>query len=175
MIGTIIEKIPGIRYRKAQIAAMAYRKAFGALGEGSVIIRPLMLQGVKGLYLGARNLVREDAWLASEGKGKLRIGSNNYFGHRLHVHAIDDVAIGSECVIADNVFISSTDHGRIDRHAVHGTGPITIGDHVFIGQNAVILGGVTIGDHATVGAGAVVTKDVEPGATVAGVPARVIS
>jgi acetyltransferase-like isoleucine patch superfamily enzyme len=42
-----------------------------------------------------------------------------------------------------------------------------------IGSGAVILGGVTIGADALVGAGAVVTADVEPGAVVAGVPARV--
>jgi UDP-2-acetamido-3-amino-2,3-dideoxy-glucuronate N-acetyltransferase len=41
-----------------------------------------------------------------------------------------------------------------------------------IGSGAVILGGLTIGAEAVVGAGAVVTKDVEPGTTVAGNPAR---
>ncbi|SCB08438.1 transferase hexapeptide (six repeat-containing protein) [Bradyrhizobium shewense] len=44
-----------------------------------------------------------------------------------------------------------------------------------IGSNATILCGVTIGAGATVGAGAVVTIDVPPGATVAGVPARILS
>jgi len=41
-----------------------------------------------------------------------------------------------------------------------------------LGSGAVILGGIRIGAGALVGAGAVVTKDVEPGAVVAGVPAR---
>lgn len=44
-----------------------------------------------------------------------------------------------------------------------------------IGSGAVILCGVTIGENAMVGAGAVVTRDVPDGATVAGVPARVVS
>ena len=52
--------------------------------------------------------------------------------------------------------------------------PTKIGRDVWIGANAVILGGVTIGDGAVVAAGAVVTKDVEAGAIVAGVPAKVV-
>ena len=43
-----------------------------------------------------------------------------------------------------------------------------------IGSNATIMGGLTIGRGALIGAGAVVTKDVPPGAIVAGVPARII-
>ena len=43
-----------------------------------------------------------------------------------------------------------------------------------IGSGAVILSGVTIGPGALVGAGAVVTRDVAPGAVVAGVPARLL-
>ena len=49
--------------------------------------------------------------------------------------------------------------------------PTTVGDHVFIGANAVINAGVSVGDHAVVGAGAVVTADVAPFDIVAGVPA----
>ncbi|MFC5676981.1 DapH/DapD/GlmU-related protein [Aeromicrobium endophyticum] len=52
--------------------------------------------------------------------------------------------------------------------------PVTIGDRVFIGANAVVQMGVTIGDEAVVGAGAVVTKDVPPRTVVAGNPARPI-
>jgi acetyltransferase-like isoleucine patch superfamily enzyme len=43
-----------------------------------------------------------------------------------------------------------------------------------VGSGATILCGVTIGEHALVGAGSVVTKDVPPGAVVAGNPARII-
>ena len=49
-----------------------------------------------------------------------------------------------------------------------------IGSDVWIASHAIILGGVIIGEGAVIGAGAVVTKDVEPYAIVAGVPARVI-
>jgi len=51
---------------------------------------------------------------------------------------------------------------------------IVIEEGAYIGCNTTVLGGVTIGAGARVGAGSVVTKDVPPGATVAGVPARVL-
>lgn len=48
----------------------------------------------------------------------------------------------------------------------------TIGENVFIGTGAAVLGPVTVGDGAVIGANAVVTRDVPPGATMVGVPAR---
>jgi serine O-acetyltransferase len=47
-----------------------------------------------------------------------------------------------------------------------------IGDNVFIGAGARVLGGIDVGDGALVGANAVVVTDVAPGATMVGIPAR---
>ena len=52
--------------------------------------------------------------------------------------------------------------------------PVTVGDNVLIGANAVIIEGVSVGSGAVVAAGAVVTQDVPENAVVAGVPARII-
>lgn len=51
---------------------------------------------------------------------------------------------------------------------------VIIGNDVWIGNRAMIMGGVNIGDGAVVAAGAVVTKDVPPYAIVGGIPARII-
>lgn len=52
--------------------------------------------------------------------------------------------------------------------------PVTIGDNVLIGANAVVIEGVHVGNGAVVAAGAVVTRDVPENAVVAGVPARIV-
>ena len=54
-------------------------------------------------------------------------------------------------------------------------GAIVVGDGVTLGANAVVLGPVVVGDGAQVAAGAVVVRDVAPGATVVGVPARPVA
>jgi serine O-acetyltransferase len=50
----------------------------------------------------------------------------------------------------------------------------TIGNNVVIGTGAVALGNITIGDGAKIGSGSVVVKSVPPGATVVGIPGRVV-
>lgn len=50
----------------------------------------------------------------------------------------------------------------------------SIGDNVFIGAGARILGGISVGDGAQIGANAVVIRDIPPGVTAVGIPARVL-
>lgn len=54
----------------------------------------------------------------------------------------------------------------------HVSAPITIGDGVWIGARAIVLGNVDIGTRAVIAAGAVVVRSVEPYAIMAGVPAK---
>lgn len=71
-------------------------------------------------------------------------------------------AIGENCWINQQVTIGFSGHGRA---------PV-IGDDVMITCGAKVLGAITVGDHVVVGANAVVVKDVEEGAVVGGVPAK---
>lgn len=62
-------------------------------------------------------------------------------------------------------------HGlRIDR-----IGPIIVEDDVYVGENAMVLGGTTIGEGSIVGAGSVLRKSVPAGSVVTGNPARVVA
>ena len=75
------------------------------------------------------------------------------------------VRIGENCVILHGVTIG----GKAGRNGL----PI-IGNNVWIGTHAIILGDIHIGDNSIIGAGSIVLKDVEPNSVVAGNPARVI-
>lgn len=93
------------------------------------------------------------------------------------IRCMEKIMIGDQCAIGRNVMIMDFDAHRItykDGSKNRITAPITIGDHVWIGANAMILKGVSIGDGAIVGAGAVVTKDVPPHTIVVGNPAKII-
>jgi serine O-acetyltransferase len=76
--------------------------------------------------------------------------------------------IGRNCNISQGVTI-----GRINRGKRSGT-PI-IGDNVYIGPGAKILGGITVGNGAAIGANCVVTRDVPENGVVVGIPGEVIS
>ncbi|MCC1492357.1 sugar O-acetyltransferase [Cognatishimia sp. F0-27] len=85
------------------------------------------------------------------------------------------ISIGDKTQIGPYVQILTADHPRdpAGRDAGLEFGqPVHIGRNVWIGGGAIILPGVTVGDDAVIGAGAVVTRDVAPGTTVGGNPAR---
>ena len=109
--------------------------------------------------------------------GDVIIGDHTRVG--LHNTVIGPVRIGSHVNLAQGITVTALNHNfadkdlRIDEQGV-STVPVTIGDDIWIGANAVILPGVTIGNHSVVAAGAVVTKDVPPHSLVAGVPAKII-
>lgn len=85
------------------------------------------------------------------------------------------VSIGDHVMIAAGVRFATHDASAC--YYIPGAsdlyGRIRIGDHCFIGMDALILPGVTLADHCIVGAGSVVTKSfLEPGSVIAGNPAK---
>jgi acetyltransferase-like isoleucine patch superfamily enzyme len=99
-----------------------------------------------------------------------------------HTFICDGVTIEDEVFVGHNVvFINdkqpraTTDAGELQTPEDWDLVPTIVERHASIGSGAIVLGGVRIGAGALVGAGAVVTRDVDPGATVVGSPARAIA
>src|SRR6266852_2888720 len=85
----------------------------------------------------------------------------------------DEVFVGHGVMFVNDKFPrATTELGQLQGGDDWALLPTRVERGAAIGSGAVILGGVTIGAPSLVGAGAVVTRDVAPGATVAGNPAR---
>ncbi len=89
-----------------------------------------------------------------------RVTTNVTLGRHTHLNV--NAVVSHDCTVGDAVTLSP---------GVLVNGNVTIGDRAFLGTGAIVLPGRQVGADAIVGAGAVVAADVEPGVTVAGVPA----
>lgn len=107
-------------------------------------------------------------WTGVEIHPAARIGSGFFLDHGTGVVIGETATIGDHCVMFHNVTLGGTGKYRGRRHP-------SVGNHVFIGTNAILLGPIRVGDHAKIGANAfVINHDVPPFSTVVGTPARIV-
>jgi serine O-acetyltransferase len=95
------------------------------------------------------------------------IGRRLFIDHGMGVVIGETTEIGDDCLIYKGVVFGGTTLEKKKRHP-------TLGNRVIVGSNSTILGAITIGDGAKIGSGSVVVKAVPPGATVVGVPGRIV-
>ena len=103
-------------------------------------------------------------------------GHHTYLNRSVSIDCMQEITIGDNCAISDNVQILDSNFHTIthDEKTSTMSKPVHIGNHVWIGRSAIILKGVTIGDGAIIGAGSIVTKSIPPRCLAVGNPARVI-
>ena len=147
-------------------------------GYGSKIYRSVRMDTppYRNFSLGKHSVI-ESFCCINNAVGDVIIGDYTRIG--IHCTVIGPVTIGNHVNLAQGITVTALNHNfedtnlRIDEQGI-STKPVTIGDDVWIGANAVILPGVTIGKHVVVAAGADVTKDVPDNCIVGGVPAKKI-
>ncbi len=98
----------------------------------------------------------------------MNIGSGLYIGHFGGINVSVHSVIGKNLNISQQVTIGISNRGK-------NKGVPTIGNNVYIGPGARIIGGIKIGNNVAVGANCVVTKDVPENCVVVGIPGKVIS
>jgi len=99
------------------------------------------------------------------------IGPGLVVKHPLGVVIGGGTVIGERCTLLHNVTLGERRPGDSESAGVYPR----LGNDVLVGNGAVILGPVDVGHRAVVGAGAVVLRDVPPGETFVGVPARSVN
>ncbi|WCO03103.1 serine O-acetyltransferase [Psychroserpens ponticola] len=96
------------------------------------------------------------------------IGEGFYIGHFGTIVINEKATIGKNCNIAHNITIGQANRGKLK-------GVPTIGDMVWIGTGAVIVGNITIANNVLIAPNAYVNFDVPEGSIVLGNPAKIIN
>lgn len=165
---------------------------FGYMGRSTYVAYPCKFQGCGSKYITVGNNTNIEShcifgcWV-KYGKQtfspSIVIGNNCSIGEYTHITACNKITIGDGLLTGRFVYIGDNSHGRLtyedaaippSQRKLISKGEIVIGENVWIGDKATILGGVSVGDNAIIGANSVVTKNVPPNCVVAGVPAKII-
>ena len=96
-----------------------------------------------------------------------RVGRRVFIDHGMGVVIGETAELGDDCTLYHGVTLGGTSWSKGKRHP-------TLRQGVVIGAGAKVLGPIVVGEGAKIGSNAVVVKDVPPGATALGIPARVI-
>ena len=135
-------------------AIIAYRIAHGLARCGVPLLPRLLMTIVR--------------WLTGiEIHPAATIGRGLFIDHGMGVVIGETAVLGKNVTLFQGVTLGGTGKERGKRHP-------TIGDNVVVGAGAKVLGNITVGRDAMIGANAVVIRDVPDGATVVGVPGRIV-
>ncbi len=115
------------------------------------------------IEIGRKLVTRENVSIRAQ-NGKLSIGHNCFINANTNITCIESVTIGDRCQFGPNVVIVDHDH---DYKGISSepliSGPVVIGENVWIGANSVILRGANIGDGAVIAAGSIIKGEVPSG------------
>jgi len=165
-------------WQKAQNAyyGIALSGALGECGYHTRIDHGVTLVLPKNIYLGNNCYLASGCMFTTESdQGDVHIGDNAVIAANVRIDYSGGVTIGKDLLISEGVKIYTHDHSPLD-FKITKSSPLTIGDHVWLGANSIILPAVeSIGSGSVIGAGSVVTKSIPERVVVGGNPANVIS
>lgn len=175
------------RRARSAVAARVLDAPGLSLGPGCELL------GMRHVRWGRDVSIRSRLWLeavtryAGEGFSPvIVVGDRTSFSDDVHITAIERIEIGRDVLFGSHIFVGDHQHGSYGGplhsdpaqppavRPLVARGPVIIGDRVWIGDGAHIVGPCRIGEGAVVGAHALVRADVPPRSMVAGAPARVI-
>ncbi len=155
------------------------------------------LLGLSHMQIGTDFHAGDGLWLeavVSYGEGadrvrfepRLIVGASARLSDNVHIACLDRVTIGDHLLSGSRVLISDHAHGRYSgehgsdpavppaQRPLHSSGPVRIGNNVWLGDGVAVLAGADIGDGCVIGANSVVTGTLPAGSVAVGSPARAI-
>ena len=123
-------------------------------------------------------LIGLELWLEDQGN-QVTIGHNTRVTGKSHMAVTEGtrLSLGARCLLASSITVRTGDSHSLlngEGQRCNPAADVVIGDHVWIGDGAVILKGVTLGEDCVVGARAVVTHSIPEHTAAAGNPARIV-
>jgi acetyltransferase-like isoleucine patch superfamily enzyme len=128
------------------------------------------------IYIGKNVNIGSNVEIISQ-NGQIYIDDNVFIGKGTVIVSLEEISIGKDTLIAENVTIRDQDHNYEKLPLSISsflTTPIRIGKNVWIGAKVTILRGSDIGDQCVIGANSLVRIKISNQMVVAGVPARII-
>lgn len=150
------------------------------LAPGAQVRGRIEIRGPGNLLEFAENCRWNGVIMLRGHRQRFRFGARSTcVGARVLVQEECDVEIGAACMLSRGIEIRTTDaHAVIDRQSgarINAPGSVRIGDHVWIGQDALIGKGARIPDDCIIGARALVLGEIaEESVALGGVPARIL-
>ena len=176
-----------VRHWSKRAQRLRWRQTFGSFGAGSYLGSPAQLTNPRRIHIGDLVYIRSgarldaiDEWQGRTYDPRIELGRGTVAEERLQITCIQSVTIGSEVLIAANVYITDHSHAFDDPRVPVLKSPLTepapthVGSGSWLGQNCVITAGAVLGEHTVVGANSVVLAGQYPdGAVLVGAPARI--
>ena len=163
-----------------------YKLLFRHMGSGSFVSPFIQSVGLDCVSLGNRSRISRNTRLlalkrysAQSFTPSITIGDNVSVGFGCTLSCVNQLNIGHDVTIGDNVYIADSHHDYsnpvssvLDQPLLPGK--ISIGQGAWIGYGAFLAGDVSVGEHAVVGANSVVTRSIDAYTVVAGAPAKLV-
>jgi acetyltransferase-like isoleucine patch superfamily enzyme len=175
--------------RRVELEARLMRplrtRRFQAVGEGSILHRPLWIYGPQQIAIGGNSLILHNAWLSvetpawSQPAPTLRIGDRVGIRPWCTLSASGGIVLEEDVILGAYSTVIDSDHtfreGRPNvMHNSVDVDPIRIGRGTWVAERVAVLKGSNIGECCIIGANSVVKGDIPPFSIAAGAPSRVV-
>jgi putative colanic acid biosynthesis acetyltransferase WcaF len=163
---------PGFRGRSALVVVLwqlVQSTLFGLSPPPFYSWRRTLLR-LFGAKIGRKVLLRPTARVTFP--WKVEIGDFSWIGDHVEVYSLERITIGRHSVVSQRSYLCTASHDMHDLAFAYVTGPINIGDQVWIASDVFVAPGVAIGRGAVVGTRSTVFSDVPPEVVAFGSPAR---